>query len=213
VSYADDAVLVPALRDGDDAAFAWLLDRYDLSLRRVAMSYVSSRAVADEVVQETWMGVINGIDRFEGRASLKTWVFRILVNIARSRGVREQRCIPFAAASSALADGAEPAIDPERFRPDGAEYAGHWVSYPAAWEHEPEDRIEADETLAVVGEALRALPPAQREVITLRDVEGWTSSEICDALNISETNQRVLLHRARSKVRRVLELYFESSQA
>jgi RNA polymerase sigma-70 factor (ECF subfamily) len=211
VSFADDAVLVPALRDGDDAAFAWLLDRYDQSLRRVAMSYVSSRAVADEVVQETWMGVINGIDRFEGRASLKTWVFRILMNIARSRGVREHRCIPFAAAAFALEDGAEPALDPDRFRPEGAEYAGHWMSYPAAWEHEPEDRLESSETLDVVRDAIRRLPPAQQEVITLRDVEGWTSSEICDALNISQTNQRVLLHRARSKVRAALERYFEGN--
>jgi RNA polymerase sigma-70 factor, ECF subfamily len=213
VSYADDAILVPALRDGDDAAFAWLLDRYDQSLRRVAMNYVSSRAVADEVVQETWMGVINGIDRFEGRASLKTWVFRILVNIARSRGVREQRCIPFASAASSLDEGAEPALDPDRFRPEGTEYAGHWMSYPAAWEHEPEGRVESSETLDLVRDAIRHLPPAQQEVITLRDVEGWTSSEICDALNISETNQRVLLHRARSKVRTALEHYFESSKA
>jgi RNA polymerase sigma-70 factor (ECF subfamily) len=213
VSYADDAVLVSALRNGEEAAFAWMLDNYDRSLRRVAMSYVSSRAVAEEVVQETWMGVIDGIDRFEGRASLKTWVFRILVNIARSRGVREHRYIPFAAATSALEDGAEPALDPDRFRPEGTEYTGHWMSYPAAWEHEPEGRLESSETLDVVRDAIRRLPPAQQEVITLRDVEGWTSSEICDALNISETNQRVLLHRARSKVRTALERYFEGSTA
>jgi RNA polymerase sigma-70 factor (ECF subfamily) len=211
VSYADDALLVPALRNGDDAAFEWLLDRYDQSLRRVAMSYVSSRAVADEVVQETWMGVINGIDRFEGRASLKTWVFRILVNIARSRGVHEHRSIPFAAATSALEDGAEPALDPDRFRPAGTAYAGHWMWYPSTWEQEPEGRIESSETLDVVRDAIRRLPPAQQEVITLRDVEGWTSSEICDALNISQTNQRVLLHRARSKVRAALERYFEGN--
>src|SRR5918994_935648 len=209
--YSDDTVLVPALRDGDEAAFAWLLDRYDNSLRRVAMSYVQSRSVAREVVQDTWMGVINGIDRFEGRSSLKTWVYRILTNVARARGVREHRSVPFAAASGALEDGAEPALDPDCFRPVGAEYAGHWMSYPLAWEHEPEDRLEANETVAVVRDAMRDLPPAQQEVMTLRDVEGWTSSEICDALNISEANQRVLLHRARSKVRRALEQYFEGS--
>jgi RNA polymerase sigma-70 factor, ECF subfamily len=210
--YVDDTVLVSALRDGDEAAFAWLLDRYDQSLRRLAMNYVQSRAIADEVVQDTWMGVINGIDRFEGRSSLKTWVFRILANIARARGVRERRAVPFAGAGSVLEDGAEPALDPDRFRPDGAEHAGHWMSYPAAWEHEPEGRIEAGETVGVVRDAMRALPPAQQEVMTLRDVEGWTSSEICDAMNISETNQRVLLHRARSKVRTALEQYFASGR-
>jgi len=212
-SYSDETVLVPALRDGDDAAFAWLLGRYDRSLRRLAMSYVPSRAIADEVVQETWMGVVNGIDRFEGRSSLKTWVFRILMNVARARGARERRSVPFAAAGGALEEGAEPALDPNRFRAVGNEHAGHWVSYPAAWEHEPESRVEASETVDVVREAMRYLPPAQQEVMTLRDVEGWTPSEICDALNISETNQRVLLHRARSKVRNALELYFEGGEA
>lgn len=212
-AYDDDMVLVSALRGGDEAAFGWLLDRYDKSLRRLAMNYVQSQAIADEVVQDTWMGVINGIDRFEGRSSLKTWVYRILTNVARARGVREKRSVPFASAGGAIEVGAEPALDPDRFRPVGAEHAGHWMWYPAAWEHEPEDRIEARETVAVVREAMRHLPPAQQEVMTLRDVEGWTSSEICDALNISETNQRVLLHRARSKVRTALEQYFEGSQA
>jgi RNA polymerase sigma-70 factor (ECF subfamily) len=211
--YSDDTVLVPALRDGDEAAFGWLLDRYDQSLRRLAMNYVQTRATADEVVQDTWMGVITGIDRFEGRSSLKTWVFRILVNVARARGVREHRSIPFAAAGGALEDGAEPAFEPDRFRPEGADYPGHWVSFPIPWEHEPEGRIEASETVGVVRDAMRRLPPAQEEVMTLRDVEGWSSSEICDALNISETNQRVLLHRARSKVRNALEQYLESSVA
>jgi RNA polymerase sigma-70 factor (ECF subfamily) len=200
------------LRDGDDAAFAWLLGRYDQSLRRLAMSYVPSRAIADEVVQETWMGVVNGIDRFEGRSSLKTWVFRILMNVARARGARERRSVPFAATGSALEEGAEPALDPDRFRAVGNEHAGHWVSYPVAWEHEPEGRVEASETVDVVREAMRHLPLAQQEVMTLRDVEGWTPSETCDALNISETNQRVLLHRARSKVRIALEVYFEGGE-
>ena len=158
------------------------------------------------------MGVISGIGRFEGRSSLKTWVFRILANIARSRGVREHRSIPFAAASWALEDGAEPTIDPDRFLSAPAiDPAGHWVSFPLAWEHEPAERFEAGETVAIVRDAMRVLPPAQREVMRLRDIEGWTSSEICDALNISETNQRVLLHRARSKVRGALEEYFEAS--
>jgi RNA polymerase sigma-70 factor (ECF subfamily) len=210
-SYSDDTILVPALRDGDDAAFSWLLDRYDRSLRRLAMSYVPSQAVADEVVQETWLGVINGIGRFEGRSSLKTWVFRILANVARARGVREHRSVPFAAAGGALEEGADPALDPDRFRPVGAEHAGHWMFYPAAWEQDPEGRLEAGETVDVVRQAMRHLPPAQQEVMTLRDVEGWTPAEVCDALNITETNQRVLLHRARSKVRTALEQYLEDS--
>jgi RNA polymerase sigma-70 factor, ECF subfamily len=202
--------LVRALRDRDEAAFAWLLDRYDSGLRHVAMRYLHSRAVADEVVQDTWLGVINGIDRFEGRSSLKTRVYRILINIARTRGLREHRSIPFAAAANALEDGSEHALDPDRFVSGPAKGpAGHWRSFPLAWEHEPESRLEAGETLDVVREAMRALPPAQEEVMTLRDVQGWSSSEICDALNISETNQRVLLHRARSKVRDALERYFE----
>ena len=160
------------------------------------------------------MGVVNGIDRFEGRSSLKTWLYRILVNIARTRGVREHRSVPFAAAANALADGGEPALDSDRFLAAPAtDPAGHWVSFPLAWEHEPESRLVAGETVAVVREAMRALPPAQEEVMTLRDVQGWTSSEVCDALNISESNQRVLLHRARSKVRAALERYFEGGLA
>jgi len=214
LAFTDDAVLAGALRDGDEDAFGWLLDQYDSGLRHLAMRYVQSRAVADEVVQETWMGVVNGIDRFEGRSSLKTWLYRILVNIARTRGVREHRSVPFAAAANALADGGEPALDSDRFLAAPAtDPAGHWVSFPLAWEHEPESRLVAGETVAVVREAMRALPPAQEEVMTLRDVQGWTSSEVCDALNISESNQRVLLHRARSKVRAALERYFEGGLA
>lgn len=211
VAYTDDVALVDALRHGDEAAFAWLLDQYDSGLRHIAMRYVPSRAVADEVVQDSWLGVINGIDRFEGRSSLKTWIYRIVINIARARGVREHRSVPFAAAANAIEDGAEPALDPDRFLSVPINPAGHWRSFPLAWEHEPESRLEAAETLDVVRKAMRALPPAQEEVMTLRDVEGWSSSEICEALNISETNQRVLLHRARSKVRDALERYFEGA--
>jgi RNA polymerase sigma-70 factor (ECF subfamily) len=207
----DDSALVSALRAGDDRAFAFLLDRYHASLRRTALMYVPSRAVADEVVQETWLGVIKGIDRFEGRSSLKTWIFRILMNIARTRGVRETRAIPFAAAGGALSDGDEPAFDPDRFRPASDPYPFHWVSFPTPWEHEPAERLDAAETLAVVREALTRLPDAQREVVTLRDIEGWSSAEVCNALDITETNQRVLLHRGRSKLRAALELYFEST--
>jgi RNA polymerase sigma-70 factor, ECF subfamily len=210
----DDPEFVAALRAGDEAAFAWLLDRYDASLRRTALMYVPSRAVADEVVQETWLGVVKGIDRFEGRSSLKTWIFRILMNVARTRGVRENRSMPFASATRAMADGDEPAFDADRFRPlSDPEWPRHWTSFPRAWEHEPVDRLEAGETLAIVRKAVAALPDAQREVITLRDVQGWTSGEVCNVLDITETNQRVLLHRARSRVRAALESYFESATA
>ena len=164
----DDATLIGALRAGDESAFAWLLDRYDGPLRRTAMMYVPSRAVADEVVQDTWLGVIKGIDRFEGRSSLKTWIFRIMMNIARTKGVRETRSIPFAAARGAMSDGDEPAFDPDKFRPaSDPQYPFNWASFPTPWEHEPAERLDAAETLAVVREAIGQLPPAQREVMTL----------------------------------------------
>jgi RNA polymerase sigma-70 factor, ECF subfamily len=201
---AEERQLIQALRDGDEAAFERLIRMYNASLLRVARLYVSSRAVAEEVVQETWLGVLNGIDRFEGRSSLKTWIFRILTNTAKTRGVRESRSLPF----SALQDpglAQEPAVEPERFLPsDDPVEPGAWAAPPAPL---PEQALLARETLAVVEAAIEALPPAQRAVITLRDVEGWSSDEVRNALEVSETNQRVLLHRARSKVRRALEEY------
>lgn len=210
--YSDDAALVTALRNGDEGAFAWLLDRYDGSLRRLARTYVPSDAVADEVVQETWLGVITGIERFEGRSSLKTWLYRILANVARTRGVRERRTIPFSSAASAMEDGAEPTFEPDRFRPPtDAQWPGHWATFPLHWEQQPETSLLSGETLDVVRGAIDELPPAQREVLTLRDIEGWTSVEVCNALELSETNQRVLLHRARARVRRALESYFEGT--
>jgi RNA polymerase sigma-70 factor (ECF subfamily) len=213
-SFEDDSTLVDALRTGDEQAFAWLLDRYDAPLRRIARTYVASDAVADEVVGDTWVAVIRGIDRFEGRASLKTWIYRILMNIARSKGVRERRSVPFSSAVVALDEGAEPTFDPDRFRPAAPDehYPGGWKSFPLNWEQQPESSLVAGETLGVVQDAIESLPPAQREVLTLRDIEGWTSLEVCNALELSETNQRVLLHRARARVRRALEQYFEGAR-
>jgi len=214
MDFSDDDALVAALRCGDEDAFAWLLDRYHAPLHRTARLYVATDAQADEVVQETWVAVLRGVDRFEQRSSLKTWLYRILMNIARTRGVKEARTIPFSSAASALDPGAEPTFEPDRFRPpDDSEWPGHWSSLPKDWEHEPEARLLARETLALVGATIETLPPAQREVFTLRDVDGWTSAEVCNALGLSETNQRVLLHRGRAKVRRVLESYFEGSLA
>ena len=210
--YADDAELVDALRNGDEGAFSWLLDRYHAPLHRTARMYVATDAHADEVVQETWVAVFRGIDGFEQRSSLKTWLYRILMNIARTRGVKESRTIPFSSAAGAAADGAAPTFEPDRFRsPDDPEWPGHWASLPLDWEHQPESRLLAGETLGVVASIIDSLRPAQREVLTLRDVDGWTSVEVCNALGLTETNQRVLLHRGRAKVRAALESYFESS--
>jgi RNA polymerase sigma-70 factor, ECF subfamily len=200
----DETRIVEALRARDERVFEQLMREYYSSLLRVAQIYVPSRAVAEEVVQETWLGVLNGIDRFEGRSSVKTWIFRILTNIAKTRGQREGRTVPFSALERPDAVP-EPAVESERFlRPDHERWPGHWASKPTPW---PEQELLAAETRGVVERAIEMLPPAQRAVITLRDVEGWTANEARNALGVSETNQRVLLHRARSKVRRALEDY------
>jgi RNA polymerase sigma-70 factor (ECF subfamily) len=200
----DDARLVKALRARDERAFEELMRMYNASLLRVALIYVASRAVAEEVVQETWIGVFNGIDRFETRSSLKTWIFRILTNIAKTRGQREGRTVPFSALERPDAVP-EAAVDSDRFLPpDHERWPGHWSSKPEPW---PEERLLAAETRELVDRAIEQLPPAQRAVISLRDVEGWSSEETRNALGVSETNQRVLLHRARSKVRQALEDY------
>ncbi len=204
---AEDARLVASLRGGDERAFALLIDRYHASLVRLASVYVRDRAVAEEVAQETWLGVVRGIDRFQGRSSLKTWIFRILTNIAKTRGERERRTVPFTSLAS-FDDENEPSVAPERFlEASHPVWPGHWASPPTSWEEIPERRLASAETLAVIRDAIDALPPLQAQVISLRDVEGWTSEEVCDLLGLSEVNQRVLLHRARSKVRRVLEDY------
>src|ERR1044072_550592 len=177
---------------------------YNASLLRVAQIYVASRSIAEDVVQDTWIAVFNGIDRFEGRSSLKTWIFRILTNIAKTRGQREGRTVPFSALERPEMVP-ESAGEPSRFLPpDHERWPGHSAPKPEAW---PEDRLLAAETLAVVGRAIEGLPPAQRAVISLRDLEGWSAEEARNALGVSETNQRVLLHRARSKVRQALEHY------
>jgi RNA polymerase sigma-70 factor (ECF subfamily) len=179
----------------------------------LAQIYVQNPAAAEEVVQETWLGVIQGLDRFEGRSSLKTWIFRILTNRAKTKGEREGRTIPF----SALHENGspdEPVVDPSRFLPPEHErWPGHWASRPANWDELPEERLLAGETRSRILAAVDRLPPSQRAVITLRDIDGWTSDEVCNILGLSETNQRVLLHRARSKVRRALEQYFDEEQA
>jgi RNA polymerase sigma-70 factor, ECF subfamily len=202
----DELRLLEGLRAGDEGAFAELVGRYGASMLRVAQLYVRSRAVAEEVVQDAWIGVLNGSARFEGRSSLKTWIFRILTNKAKTRAQREGRTIPF----SAL-DAGEPSVDPDRFRGPEDRYPGHWAAPPSSWAGAPEERLLASETLALVAGEIEKLPPAQALVLTMRDVEGFGSDDVCNALEISETNQRVLLHRARTKVRGALEDYLNAA--
>jgi RNA polymerase sigma-70 factor (ECF subfamily) len=204
-----DAALVEALRAGDESAFAELVDAYHALLVRVSSTYVSSRAVAEEVAQETWLAVLEGIDGFEGRSSLKTWIFRIAANIARTRGVREGRCVPFASLPGGDGERSEPAVEPDRFLPpDHARFPGHWARGPVSWE-DPEEQLLARETRTLVLAAIEGLPPAQRRVITLRDVAGWPAEETCRVLDLTDGNQRILLHRARSKVRAALERHLD----
>jgi RNA polymerase sigma-70 factor, ECF subfamily len=200
----DDAQVVAALRGGDEATFSALVREYGSSMLRVAQMYVRTRAVAEEVVQEAWLGVLRGIGSFEGRSSLKTWIFRILTNTAKTRGEREARSVPFSALEG-LGDD-EFAVEPERFQSEGR-WAGHWAAPPSPWTDLPENRLLGSETRRLVARAIAELPPAQAAVITMRDVEGFSADEVCNVLELSETNQRVLLHRARSKVRRTLEAY------
>jgi len=205
---AEDLALVQRLRAGDEEAFMTLVDALQPSMLRVARMYVSTIAVAEEVVQDAWLGVLKGIDRFEARSSLRTWIFRILTNIAKTRGQREGRSVPFATLAGDDLDA--PSWDPASFLGPEDEWAGHWSSFPNDWRGLPQERLDAAETRAVAAAAISGLPPMQAEVIRLRDVAGWTSEEVRNALDLSETNQRVLLHRARAKVRRALDDYLEA---
>jgi RNA polymerase sigma-70 factor, ECF subfamily len=207
---ADDHLLVERLRAGDEEAFMDLVVSWSPSMLRVARMYVPSQAVAEDVVQETWLGVLNGIDRFEGRSSLRTWVFSILVNRARTRGERERRTVPFAAlAREESADGFT-AVDADRFVGSGSEI-GAWAAPPVRWWEEPERALDSAEAVARIQSEIDKLPEMQRLVITMRDVDGLSSEEVRSALEISETNQRVLLHRARAKVRAALEDYYSDA--
>ena len=211
VELPDDRALVERLRAGDEAAFMALVEALQPSMLRLARMYVSSMAVAEEVVQDAWLGVLRGIDGFQGRSSLRTWIFRILVNIAKTRGVREGRSVPFAAL---VGDDPEaPSWDPSAFLGPEAELEGHWSTLPADWRGIPDDRLLAGETFSVIRDVLDELPPMQAEVLRLRDALGWSSDEVRNALDLTETNQRVLLHRARAKVRAALAAYFESGDA
>ena len=207
----DDGSVIDSLRRGDEGAFARLVDQYHASLRRVARLYVSDRAVADEVVQDTWLGVIRGIWAFEGRSSLKTWILRILINRAKTRAGRDRRMLPFACFDAEV-EGAQAAVAPEHFQlVDHPTEPSHWAHHPVDLGTSPECRLLAREARQHLQSAIDALPEHQRLVLILRDVEGCSTKEVCNALGFQETNTRVLLHRARAKVRAALEPYLKGA--
>jgi RNA polymerase sigma-70 factor, ECF subfamily len=206
-SASEEAEVIARLRADDERAFESLVRTHHGTMIAVARSYVKTPDTAEEVVQETWLGVLKGLDRFEGRSSLRTWIMRILVNTAIARGKREARILP--ASSLAPADTEEPAVEPSRFRAQGDAFPGHWKAYPANWGAGPEKRLLGRETLDVVRRAIEELPEAQRRVIAIRDIAGYGADEVCDALELSAGNQRVLLHRARSQVRAALERHLD----
>lgn len=212
-SLASEADLLTALRQGNEDAFQTLFDKYHTSLVRLATVYANDRAAAEEVAQDTWIGVLKGLNGFQGRSSLKTWIFTILINRAKTRGQRDSRSLPFSALVSAETESDEPTVSPDRFAQphDPLETGGHWLQSPRNWEELPEAHVLSQETGQHLKAAIAALPPVQRQVITLRDIDGFSAEEVCNILEISETNQRVLLHRARAKVRQALEHYFEES--
>ena len=199
---SNEAELIARLRAGDERAFESLVEQHYSTMLAVARTYVKTRAIAEEVVQDAWIGVLNGIDRFEGRSALRTWIIRIVINTATTRGVREARAVPF---SSLAPEGEEAAVDADRFRGAEDAFPGHWKAYPGDWHALPEEVLAGRETMDVVIQTIEQLPAAQKVVITLRDIQGCSAEEVCDALDVSPGNQRVLLHRARSRVRAALE--------
>lgn len=206
----DDRALVDALRDGDEGAFRELFRRKYGLMKRIARGFVASDAVAEEIVQETWLAVVNGVDRFESRSSLDTWISSILVNQARKHGVRERRSTPFCCLGSRAGDG--PSVDPDQFEKEGDAWPGHWATGPRPW-HSPERRLLSLEAREHLKHALGQLPERQRLVVGLRDVEGHSAEEVCSLLDLSEENQRVLLHRGRSRLRASLDRYLAEEAA
>ena len=206
----DEGELIASLRAGDEAVFSRLVSEWSRPMLTLARNFVSTEASAEEVVQETWLAVINGLDRFEGRSALRTWVYRILVNTAKSRGVKEHRTLPW---SSVAGEDAGPSLDPALFQSAGEAYPGHWRAAPTAWPYDVavEGSVLAGEVRVELRAAVDALPDRQRLVLTLRDVLGHSSDEVCQLLEISQANQRVLLHRARTAVRAGLAAYLEGS--
>jgi len=205
----EELELIESLRQGEEAAFTTLVERYHGRLLRFAQSFVSNHAVAEEVVQETWIAVLEGIHRFEGRSSLKTWLFRILQNIAKTKGKREHRYVSFIDAEDAPGQEKTSAMEPERLPTSKSVTGGQAIPSTTGDDHTPERLLVSKQSLAQIEQAIQALPSDQRKVIVLRDIEGVESEEVCQILHITPTNQRVLLHRARTKVRQALYPYLQ----
>jgi RNA polymerase sigma-70 factor, ECF subfamily len=203
---SEDALLA-SLRAGDEQAFAGIVDGWSGAMLRVCRAYVPTDSAAEEVVQETWLAVIEGLPRFRGDSSLRTWVWSILVNQARNRGTRERRTVPFASLGP---EDVGVSVDPSRFQGPDERYPGGWRQFPADW---PEDALLAAEVQAVVHAAVAALPARQRAVVTLRDIEGYSAEEVSTLLQVTQGNQRVLLHRGRTGVRAHLEHAFAARTA
>lgn len=205
----NDGLLITSLLQGEEAAFLSLIDHYQASMLRICRMYISDPAVAEEVVQDTWLSMLQGLRRFEGRSSFKTWLFTILANKARTRAKRERRSISFSDLEDSTLEEPEPAVDPNRFLPEGYQWAGGWAVKPQPWGSSIEQATLSKELMDYIEAAIQRLPESQRVVISMRDVQGWRSEEVCNVLGLSESNQRVLLHRARSKLRRALEQYYD----
>ena len=212
VAHHGEQELVRRLRSGDDRAFAEIVDSWSPVMLRVARSHVSTDASAEEVVQEAWMAVVKGLGQFQGRSTVRTWAFRILTNLAKTRGVREARTVPLSSLESG--DPAGPPVEPDRFRTADDPWPGHWtpVGTPGRWPATPEDSSLTGELRQHLETSLTRLPGRQRAVVSLRDVHGLSADEVCWALGISATNQRVLLHRGRSRLRRELESYVGATE-
>lgn len=210
VVHPGEQARLASLRSGDEESFLSLVAEHGPWMLRLARRRAISEAVAEEIVQESWVAVLQGLDRFEGRSTLRTWIFSIVSHVSAAQFNKEIRSIPFSAYTSDLGG---PSVPPERFQGASDPHPGGWLTPPPPWDESPEQSLATHEAQRVIGAAIEKLPPAQREVISLRDVEGWSSAEVCNALGLTETNQRVLLHRARSRVRLELERYFGNEEA
>lgn len=209
LSDARDQKVLAAARAGDEESFAALVDECQPLMTRLAQSFMPSSAVAEEVVHDAWLGVLRGLDGFEGRSTLRAWVLRTLVNCATAREEADRRAVAFASPGE---HAGGPAVDPDRFLPaDHPTFAGHWAAAPSSWDGDPEVRLLGDEVAGLLREAIEALPAGQRAVVSLRDVHGWSSQEVCDALGVTAVHQRMLLHQARSSLRRTLEVHLDAA--
>ena len=202
----NESIRVERLREGDDEAFADLVDRHHRAMLRLAETFVSDRATAEEVVQETWTAVIDGLEDFEGHSSLKTWMFSILTNLAKKRGQQEARTVTWSSLSEESIDR-EVTEESDRFDTEG-----RWSVPPVPWNTDPEEELMRSDLLERLEDAIEQLPDRQKAVVTLRDIEGWSASEVCDVLDITDGNQRVLLHRGRQKMRETLESYWSEQK-